>query len=84
VIRAVNNYESLTAMGHANPFFERAGFTRVGVIRKSGAGDANGAYGAKRARLSAETVAKSRFSDPVYYVFDNRGRSGLSATPAAG
>src|SRR5207248_9325375 len=27
--------ETLTAMGHANPFFERAGFTRVGVIRPS-------------------------------------------------
>ena len=68
--------ETLTAMGHANPFFERAGFVRVGVIRKSDRtrGATHGAYGSKSARVSAETLAKSRFSDPVYYVFDNRGR----------
>lgn len=63
--------ETLTAMGHANPFFERAGFKRVGVIRKSGRGSASGAYGR---RPSRETDAKSRFSEPVYYVFDNRRR----------
>ncbi|MFL5329074.1 MAG: hypothetical protein ACJ8C4_09165 [Gemmataceae bacterium] len=26
--------EALAAMGHANPFFERAGFRRLGVIHK--------------------------------------------------
>jgi GNAT superfamily N-acetyltransferase len=70
--------ETLSAMGRANPFFERAGFTRVGVIRKASGGrqpTVHGAYGSKTARLSAETALKSRFSDPVYYVFDNRGRS---------
>jgi len=61
--------ETLTAMGRANPFFERAGFTRVGVIRKSKT-TGYGAY--TRNRVSAETLAKSRFSEPVYYVFDNR------------
>lgn len=67
--------ETLTAMGHANPFFERAGFVRVGVIRQTDHGRGrHGAYGSKAARVSAETLAKSRFSDPVYYVFDNRGR----------
>lgn len=65
--------ETLTAMGRVNPFFERAGFLKVGVIRKSGNGS-NGAYGAKRTRLSAETQAMSRFSEPVYYVLDNRNR----------
>ena len=66
--------ETLSAMGQANPFFERAGFVRVGVIRKSGkrGGTAHGAYGGRR-RVSAETAAKSRHSEPVYYVFDNRG-----------
>ena len=63
--------ETLTAMGHANPFFERAGFTRVGVIRKTAKSGQHGAYGG-HARVSAETLAKSRFSEPVYYVFDNR------------
>jgi N-acetylglutamate synthase-like GNAT family acetyltransferase len=65
--------ETLTAMGHANPFFERAGFTRVGVIRRTAKSGKHGAYGGK-ARVSAETLAKSRFSEPVYYVFDNRNR----------
>lgn len=66
--------ETLSAMGRANPFFERAGFVRVGVIRKTGSANPHGAYGGRRNRLSAETTAKSRFSEPVYYVFDNRRR----------
>jgi ABC-type ATPase with predicted acetyltransferase domain len=61
--------ETLTAMGQVNPFFERAGFRRVGIIRKSKRGSGRGVYGG---RLSAESAAKSRFSEPVYYVFDNR------------
>ena len=69
----VNWIETLTAMGCVNPFFERAGFVRVGVIRKEPRqrGDYGAIYGSK-ARVSAETRAKSRFSEPVYYVFDNR------------
>ena len=63
--------ETLSAMGHANPVFERAGFIRVGVVKRSGT--ANGAYGG-RAKLGEETRSKSRFSEPVYYVFDNRAR----------
>jgi ABC-type ATPase with predicted acetyltransferase domain len=69
--------ETLSAMGHANPIFERAGFVRVGVIRKTSdkrLSAVNGAYGGKRSRFSAESMVKSRFSEPVYYVFDNRGR----------
>ena len=69
--------ETLSAMGQANPFFERAGFVRVGVIRKdrraTGADSYVGIYGGG-GRVSAETVMKSRFSEPVYYVFDNRSR----------
>jgi hypothetical protein len=67
-------------MGRVNPFFERAGFKRVGVIckdRRAGMRKRpegiHGAYGGRR-RLSAESLAKSRFSEPVYYVFDNRLR----------
>jgi hypothetical protein len=56
-------------MGQSNPFFERAGFRRVGVIRKSRTGSARGAYGGSG---SARSAAKSRFSEPVYYVFNNR------------
>jgi GNAT superfamily N-acetyltransferase len=70
--------ETLTAMGQANPFFERAGFVRVGVIRKDRrrGTDYGGIYGSRGVRVSAETAAKSRFSEPVYYVFDNRPRKG--------
>jgi GNAT superfamily N-acetyltransferase len=62
--------ETLSAMGHANPFFERAGFVRVGVCPR-GTGTYGGQYGS-RGRCSAATAAKSRYSAPVYYVFDNR------------
>jgi hypothetical protein len=65
--------ETLSAMGRVNPFFERAGFERVGTIRKGRRSrEPHGAY-AGSPRLSAESLAKSRFSEPVYYVFDNRG-----------
>lgn len=57
--------ETLSAMGQINPFFEKAGFERVGIIRR------NGESGASAKRLSAECRAKSRFSEPVYYVFAN-------------
>jgi len=63
--------ETLTAMGHANPFFERAGFTRVGVVRKASRGPYGGQFGT-RATCTRETAEKSRYSEPVYYVFDNR------------
>lgn len=67
--------ETLSAMGHVNPFFERAGFIRVGVIRKDGRKDGAkyqaGIYGG-HTRLSEETVRKSQYAEPVYYVFDNR------------
>ena len=68
----VNWIETLSAMGQANPFFERAGFVRVGVIRKEKKRK-RGGYGAVYGgHVSAETIAKSRYSEPVYYVFDNR------------
>jgi GNAT superfamily N-acetyltransferase len=59
--------ETLTAMGRANPFFERAGFVRVGVIDKR-AGN-GGAYTRRKVKADAY-----RFSEPVYYVRDNRRR----------
>ncbi len=70
--------ETLTAMGRVNPFFERAGFVRVGVIRKKADAERDGyagVYGGRRVRVSDETRRKSRFSEPVYYVFDNRARA---------
>jgi ABC-type ATPase with predicted acetyltransferase domain len=69
--------ETLTAMGHANPIFERAGFTRVGVIRPASRerrrkGDYGGQFGSRAPTCSRETAKKSQFSEPVYYVLDNR------------
>jgi N-acetylglutamate synthase-like GNAT family acetyltransferase len=69
--------ETLSAMGQANPFFERAGFVRVGVIRKDERKKRRryeDIYGARGVQVSGETIAKSRFSEPVYYVLDNRKR----------
>ncbi len=66
--------ETLSALGQVNPFFERAGFERVGVVRKTGQGNCAGCYGARKG-VSREMEAKSRWSEPVYYVFDNRKRT---------
>ena len=60
--------ETLSAMGRVNPFFERAGFVKVGVIPRTGK---SGVYG-RGGTLTAETRAKSQHSEPVYYVRDNR------------
>ena len=67
--------ETLSAMGHLNPFFEKAGFQRVGVIRKDGRGLSARSYARMyggRGRVTEQTVRKSRYAEPVYYVFDNR------------
>lgn len=64
--------ETLSAMGRVHPFFVKAGFERVGVIRRT-PGSGGRQFG-RRSKMSAETEVKSRYSDPVYYVFDNRGR----------
>jgi len=66
--------ETLSAMGQANPFFEHAGFVRVGIIRKNPdrPAAAGGAYASRTARLSPISAAKSRTSEPVYYIRDNR------------
>ncbi|MBX3442904.1 MAG: hypothetical protein KF774_10900 [Planctomyces sp.] len=74
--------ETLAGMGRINPFFERAGFVRVGTAdgpaadersrrqhsRIFGGRTRNG----RRGLVSRETFEKSRHSRPVYYVFDNR------------
>lgn len=70
--------ETLSAMGRANPFFERAGFVKVGTIPRSRRGRGAGQFG-PRAGVTAETARKSDFSDPAYYVFDNRSRGRAAA-----
>ena len=64
--------ETLTAMGHANPVFERAGFVRVGVVRKPGDERGYGRQFGPTGKCNRETRRRSRWSEPVYYVFDNR------------
>ncbi|MEX0703820.1 MAG: hypothetical protein WD069_17105 [Planctomycetales bacterium] len=75
--------EALAQMGHINPFFEKAGFVRVGVSRSTsrtiaahsalwgGRGRTHGTR-KRKSQVSAETHAKSRHAEPVYYIFDNR------------
>ena len=73
--------ETLSAMGRASPFFERAGFTRVGVVqrskRRSGRSGVAQFAGPTRS-VTAATRARSDHSDPLYYVFDNRSRADAS------
>ena len=66
--------EALAQMGQINPFFERAGFVRVGVVQNQQHSRQNHSdiYGNSKQMLSAETHHKSLYSSPVYYVFDNR------------
>lgn len=72
--------ETLTEMGHFNPFFERAGFIRVGATEPcersrethSSLYGSRKRHGRQTALLSWETFEKSRHSNPVYYIFDNR------------
>lgn len=66
--------ETLAEMGNINPFFERAGFVRVGKAgdRKSSRSGHSGIYGNPKSLLSQESHRKSRFATPIYYVFDNR------------
>ena len=75
--------EALAEMGHLNPFFERAGFVRVGVTKAKAARSRQGhsaIYGGRRDQqgrrrlVSPETHEKSRYAEPVYYIFDNRAR----------
>jgi ABC-type ATPase with predicted acetyltransferase domain len=72
--------ETLSAMGHANPFFERAGFVRVGVIRKGQRAEEYGGQFGTRSGCTRETAEKSEHSEPVYYVFDNRSARQIAAS----
>ncbi|MCA9116677.1 MAG: hypothetical protein KDA79_16465, partial [Planctomycetaceae bacterium] len=84
--------ETLTQMGHINPFFERAGFTRVGAVtppetRRSSRTQHSAIYGkrpsahAPRRLLSPETHRKSRYAAPVYYILDNRQHTTAPSGP---
>lgn len=84
----VNWIETLPALGQMSPFFERAGFMRAGVIARSKrARERSGVaqFAGPERRVTSATRTKSDFSNPVYYVFDNRRRlpsdSGLRIVP---
>jgi GNAT superfamily N-acetyltransferase len=72
--------EALAEMGHLNPFFERAGFVKVGHTPRGKASrrQHSAIYGGRRGTdgqprlLTAETHLKSQYAEPIYYVFDNR------------
>ncbi|MBW3542540.1 MAG: hypothetical protein KY476_19940 [Planctomycetes bacterium] len=72
--------ETQAEMGRLSPFFEKAGFVRVGAApgqRRSRTAH-SAIYGTRRgprgtkALLTEATHRKSRYARPVYYVFDNR------------
>jgi len=54
--------EALAAMGRANPFFEKAGFVKVGVIRKRAAS----------VSPPRKPERHDAYREPLYYVLDNR------------
>ncbi|MDC0308391.1 MAG: GNAT family N-acetyltransferase [Planctomycetaceae bacterium] len=72
--------EAQAQMGWINPFFEKAGFTRVGytTAQDRPRNAHSGVYGGGRRQhgkemlISKETHEKSRFAEPIYYIFDNR------------
>ncbi len=72
--------ETLTQMGHINPFFERSGFVHVGVsnCQNRSRESHSTLYGSRFKNgkqiplLTQETFNKSQYTQPVYYVFDNR------------
>ena len=75
--------ETLTQMGHINPFFERAGFIRVGISKPVDRSRHSHSrlygrkqnYAEEKGLISQETFNKSRYANPVYYIFDNRQNS---------
>jgi len=72
--------ETLSAMGQINPFFEKAGFVKVGLIRKPKPGTPrNAAYGVKHCKSAPPVEFTHEFSEPVYYVRDNRNRPAVKA-----
>lgn len=72
--------ETMAQMGHVNPFFEKAGFVRVGVSQTSERSRFSHSrlygnrqnYAEEKGLISTETFNKSRYANPVYYIFDNR------------
>lgn len=70
--------ETMSQMGQIHPFFESAGFQRVGVIRvESESRETHSRIFGGRRRgaqrlVTEETFLKSRYASPVYYIFDNR------------
>ncbi|WP_437185713.1 hypothetical protein SH668x_002828 [Planctomicrobium sp. SH668] len=84
--------ETLAQMGHINPFFERAGFLRIGSSAASVRSRESHSmiyrrqqkHGKKAGFLTKETYEKSRFANPVYYIFDNRKQIGSSNFENAG
>jgi hypothetical protein len=75
--------ETLTQLGHIHPLFEKAGFLRVGTTKSGDSSRRNHSliYGVRRSHgsqglVSQETFRKSRYAEPVYYIFDNRAKAG--------
>ena len=90
--------ETMSQMGQIHPFFESAGFKRLGVIsvetesRETHSRIFGGRRrGGTQALVTEETFLKSRYAAPVYYILDNRraaaalvrAKTGHEETPPA-
>jgi hypothetical protein len=71
--------ETQAQMGWVNPFFEKAGFLRVGYSSAKSISRSRHSqiYGGrkrdgKQTLVSQHTYDKSRYARPLYYIFDNR------------
>lgn len=70
--------ETMSQMGQIHPFFETAGFRKVGIIsvesesRETHSRIFGGRRRGTQALVTEETFLKSRYAAPVYYIFDNR------------
>lgn len=80
--------ETMSQMGQIHPFFETAGFRKVGVIsvesesRETHSRIFGGRRRGTQALVTEETFLKSRYAAPVYYIFDNRSAN-AARHPAA-
>ncbi|RLS39199.1 MAG: hypothetical protein DWH81_08800, partial [Planctomycetota bacterium] len=70
--------ETMSQMGQIHPFFESAGFQKIGVIsvesesRETHSRIFGGRRRGTQNLITEETFLKSRYAAPVYYIFDNR------------
>jgi GNAT superfamily N-acetyltransferase len=59
--------ETLSAMGRVNPVFEKAGFQKIGLIRRNGKRPSR-AYKNRKSNKNPNEDRHNQFSEPVYFI----------------